>query len=381
MDETRILELVGGIYEAALDPSRLATMGEAVQRALDIESSIHFVSEKSTGRMLQLLSASENFDAAAQEDYANYYHERNEWFKRAVHREPPYVARGEELLDYRDFDRTEFCADWCRRVGIYHMIGCVYPIADGVVGGSGVHKTKRQGAFTDGEKRLYATLMSHFARALQLAHRLGHLEERQSLTLEVIDALDVGVMLVRADSTLVFANRISADLLRQRRWMVALGGRLRPIHHASAAAFARNVAGAASVDAGIGLGNGGLMRLRDPVGGGLSVLIAPFRSQASATDGRLAVVVFQAADTGRRSREAAIAQAYDLSEAEARLVAVLVQGATLVEAAARLRISANTAKTQLRAVFAKTGFSRQTQLVGNILANAAVKLAQDASSC
>lgn len=377
MDENRILELVGGIYEAALDPSRLAKMGEAVQRALDIESSIHFVSEKNTGRMLQLLSVSENFDAAAQKDYADYYHERNEWFKRAVHREPPYVARGEELLDYRDFDRTEFCADWCARVGIYHMIGCVYPIADGVVGGSGVHKTKRQGAFTDAEKRLYATLMSHFARALQVAHRLGHLEERQSLALHVIDALDVGVMLVRADSTLVFANRIAADLLRKRRWMVAVGGSLRPIHQASTAAFARNVADAATVDAGIGIGNGGLMRLRDPVGGGLSVLIAPFRSQASVFVGekRLAVVIFQAAAADGRAREDAISQAYGLSEAEARLVAALVQGATLVEAAARLNISPNTAKTQLRAVFAKTGFARQAELVGHILANAAVRVA------
>jgi DNA-binding CsgD family transcriptional regulator len=377
MDENRILELVGGIYEAALDPSRLATMGEAVQRALDIESSIHFVSEKNTGRMMRLLSVSENFDTAAQRDYADYYHERNEWFKRAVHREPPYVARGEELIDYRDFERTEFCADWCKRVGIYHMIGCVYSIADGIVGGSGVHKTKRQGAFTDAEKRLYAVLMSHFARALQIAHRMGHAEERQALTLEVIDTLEVGVMLVRADSTLVFANRIATNLLRQRRWLVALGGRLRPIHQASSPAFARNVANAASVASRIGIGNGGLMRLRDPVGGGLSVLIAPFRRPSSVFDlgGPLAAVIFQSVVPGCRSSETAIAQAYALSEAEARLVAVLVRGATLVEAATRLKISPNTAKTQLRGVFAKTGFTRQTELVSHVLANAAVKLA------
>jgi DNA-binding CsgD family transcriptional regulator len=377
MDENRVLELIGGIYEAALDPSRLATMGEAVQRALDIESSIHFVSEKNTGKMLQLLAVSSNFDTVAQRDYADYYHERNEWFKRAVHREPPYVARGEELLDYRDFDRTEFCADWCTRVGIYHMIGCVYPIADGVVGGSGVHKTRRQGAFTERETRLYATLMSHFARALQIAHRLGHLEQRQSLTLELIDTLDVGVILVRQDSTLVFANEVAADLLRRRRWMIAVGGRLRPIHHASAAAFSRNVSSAASVQMAIGLGNGGLMRLNDPVGEGLSVLIAPFRSQAATFvgDERCAAVIFQADDVGRGSREAAIAQAYGLSDAESRLVAMLVQGATLVEAAGRLKISPNTAKTQLRSVFGKTGFGRQAELVSHVLANAAVTLA------
>lgn len=52
-----------------------------------------------------------------------------------------------------------------------------------------------------------------------------------------------------------------------------------------------------------------------------------------------------------------------LTVAEARLTAVLAQGHSLVEAARRLGIAHNTAKVQLRAVFAKTGVNRQAQLV------------------
>lgn len=52
-----------------------------------------------------------------------------------------------------------------------------------------------------------------------------------------------------------------------------------------------------------------------------------------------------------------------LTMAEARLAAVLAEGHSLVEAARRLGIAHNTAKVQLRAVFAKTGVHRQAQLV------------------
>ncbi len=52
-----------------------------------------------------------------------------------------------------------------------------------------------------------------------------------------------------------------------------------------------------------------------------------------------------------------------LTLAEARLAAVLGEGLSLVEAARRLGIAHNTAKVQLRSVFAKTGVHRQAQLV------------------
>lgn len=53
-----------------------------------------------------------------------------------------------------------------------------------------------------------------------------------------------------------------------------------------------------------------------------------------------------------------------ITRAEARLCAVLAQGHSLVEAATRLGITRNTAKVQLRSIFAKTQVHRQSQLVG-----------------
>jgi DNA-binding CsgD family transcriptional regulator len=54
---------------------------------------------------------------------------------------------------------------------------------------------------------------------------------------------------------------------------------------------------------------------------------------------------------------------FGLTPAETRLLSRLLAGRTLEEAAAEFGIAISTAKTHLRAIFAKTGVARQADLV------------------
>jgi DNA-binding CsgD family transcriptional regulator len=58
-----------------------------------------------------------------------------------------------------------------------------------------------------------------------------------------------------------------------------------------------------------------------------------------------------------------MAAAFGLTGAEARVLAGLLSGRTLVETAAALGISTSTAKSHLENIFMKTGVSRQAELV------------------
>ncbi len=62
-----------------------------------------------------------------------------------------------------------------------------------------------------------------------------------------------------------------------------------------------------------------------------------------------------------------ISRLFGFTPAEANLAMLLANGLTLDEASAELAVSRNTARTHLRAVFAKTGVTRQTGLVRLIL--------------
>jgi DNA-binding CsgD family transcriptional regulator len=71
----------------------------------------------------------------------------------------------------------------------------------------------------------------------------------------------------------------------------------------------------------------------------------------------------------------ALIQLYGLTAAEARLTAALVNGERLEDYAVRQRISINTVRTQSKQIFAKTGLSRQADLIREVLANPALKAA------
>jgi len=64
---------------------------------------------------------------------------------------------------------------------------------------------------------------------------------------------------------------------------------------------------------------------------------------------------------------ALIAQAFDLTPAESRLTALIASGLSIDAAAARLRISRETARNHLKSAFSKTGTHRQQELIRLIL--------------
>jgi DNA-binding CsgD family transcriptional regulator len=287
------------------------------------------------------------------------------------HAEHDNPRRGEELIEESDFLRTEFCADWCPRVDIFHMIGCTYPLPGDLVGGSGVHRTRRQGAFDDADKRIYALLMGHFARAVELSLRLGISAGQDAVAPAIVEALDLGVILVDAERRVLQANRVAEAVLARRYWLTFVDGRLRSTHHGSLGLLSWRIAEAARTGAGVGLDPGTVLRLRAPGREALPVLIAPFRVATGAWGPRqpMAALLFRDPDGAVAPQGTSISAVHDLSPAEGRLVALLVAGFSLTKAASRAGISLNTAKTQLKSAFARTGFTRQTDLVAEIRAN------------
>jgi DNA-binding CsgD family transcriptional regulator len=72
--------------------------------------------------------------------------------------------------------------------------------------------------------------------------------------------------------------------------------------------------------------------------------------------------------TQRLSREV-VQRLFGFTHMEAGLALAIADGLTLEEAAERLGIKKNTARTYLRFIFCKTGVSRQSQLIRRLLGN------------
>lgn len=364
-----LLGAIDEFYEAALDPEGMARLGVALRRANGVQSSIAFLSNHRTGALERLIDVSKNFDPRAQRDYAAHYHSLNPWYKAATLHRPPYVARGQEMISERDLSRSEFGSDWCARTGIFHMIGGVQPVGDDIVIACGIHRPNEAEPFDAEEKRRYATALRHLGRAFRIAMRMGMATGRETISFELIERLEIGVMLLSGDGRLLHANAIAERLFRANRWFSCSGGRVRPIYPDDIVRFQAETKAAVGRVAASPDAAGASFPVRDPVDGMLLIQVLPFRPPQDLFGQAAALVLFQDPDLGETIVADRLRDAFGITPAEARLVAQLFVDHSLTAAAAALGISEATARTQLKSVFARTGFRRQSELLAAVGAN------------
>ena len=109
---------------------------------------------------------------------------------------------------------------------------------------------------------------------------------------------------------------------------------------------------------------------QDELGPGLDVMVTPVPQEGSIleADGmRPCAAVFLSRPGRAQVPWAPIAACLGLTPAEARLASHLAGGTSLEEASESLGVSIHTARTQLKAVFAKTGTRRQGELVALLM--------------
>jgi DNA-binding CsgD family transcriptional regulator len=377
LDDRALHAHVAELYEAVLEPERLKVLAPALWRSLGSEQGSLLVTEMPSVRVLDQVAASENIDAQAAADYDAYYFDKNTWYLHAGHLRPPFVVRGEELVEADTFERSEFYADWCARVGIYHMLGGAHPIRDGVMMFSALYRPRSASAFSAQDKGRFGIVLRHLGQVLRLADRMGTLRRERDVGLALLEALELGVMLLDASCRPLFVNRVAERALRGARWFIGGAHGVLPARQAEAREFERLVGEASRAGDG-GVSAGGVLRLPDADGEFLPVMVAPVRfgPERPGLARASAVVLFADPDALPDLDPASVGAAFGLTPTEGAIVAALATGKTLVQYADDADVSVNTAKSQLAAIFDKTGHSRQSGLVAEAAAHPVVQLAR-----
>lgn len=184
-----------------------------------------------------------------------------------------------------------------------------------------------------------------------------------------VEYADHPLLRVDETSTVVWMNGVAAEQLKHHHALLLSGGRLR----------ARGRADNQQLQAAIKWAAGLRRYARRQVGqsvaparyGALPIILGdPDADDREIcwiiADGGLVLVSFNDQQVTEQ-RLAAAAVLYRITPAQMRLAGLIVGGSSLVQAARRLGISINTARTQLRRMFEKTGVSSQTTLVCALL--------------
>jgi DNA-binding CsgD family transcriptional regulator len=369
--------LIGRTYDAAVDPTLwpavLVPLGDFCHGG-----AVLYHEEPVEGGARVFAAA--NLDLTWKDAYEAYYSKIKPWRDQLVRTRVGEVVPPSAWLEERLYRKTEYYNDCLAPQGLYyHLFMKLVPEQKGYLAVALV-RSRRADDFTAEERALGEALTPHLQRALRMSRHLHAAELQREAMLRGLEGLAVGVMLAAGDGRVLFANPVAEELLARGDGLAAPQQRLRAATPALTEELLRRIREAADLGAGAGPGAGeaGAFSLPARSGDRLSLLVCPFPIAAAGVVGPtvpVALVFVEGPEPMRTVRQDDLRRVYGLTAAEAKLVGALLAGTMLGDYAAASGISAETAKTQLRTVFAKTGQHRQADLIRHILANPILRLA------
>ncbi len=208
------------------------------------------------------------------------------------------------------------------------------------------------GAFPEASVPLLRRLAPALGQALALAEaRAGEERLRRAL-----DAVAGAILFAGPEAQVMHANRAGLTMLAAGVPLHLAGGRL-----AAAGAEATVALRAAIRAAAEGRTDGGLVPV--PLPGSVAPVAVHLLPLGGAAGGAAAALFLPDPAADPASGLPGLVAAYRLTGAEAALLAQLLRGATLADAASALHVAPSTARTHLAHLFAKTGTARQAELV------------------
>jgi len=197
------------------------------------------------------------------------------------------------------------------------------------------------------------------------------LEAQRSASLEALDHLAAGVILVDANAQVLFLNRAAQEIVDRKDGVSVGPAGLSAASSAETNELRRLIAECGMIASGLALKvSRGVMNISRPSARRpLSLLSIPLclefarRQLLKAGEIPSAILLISDPDAEPALHPSELQRSCGLTAAEARFALVLMTGKSVEEAAAQLGISVNTARTHLKRVLSKTGARRQGELL------------------
>lgn len=207
---------------------------------------------------------------------------------------------------------------------------------------------------------LLARIAPHLQRAGTLYDTLAGLRDGLALRDQVLDSLPTPLWLLDEGRHVAYRNAAAErHAALPDGALCEYNGQIRP-RHATASRLETAILQATGH-----AGSRRAARIAPPTAGGPDILVTPLSEDHPDNPLQRPLVAVSVVDPEQQNLR--INDLFQFSRAEARLASKLQEGLSLAEYAERQGIALSTARTQLRALFTKTGTHRQGELVSLLL--------------
>ncbi len=357
-------DLVQHIHASALTDSGWESIGDTLRRALSADSALLLrVGTKDNPEPWTRLIG---FNPESIAPYASHWARQDLWYRGAIERQRVavgMVSLDDQLIDRREFRASAFFNEFLRDFDTDRMINvCLIGPAQEAGYGAGALSFYRgvgKDPFSEEDAGLLSRVAPHLTIAAQNYWSARSCGVLQAAYPQALNAVGSALFVVQGNGRLIFANAAGEMLCRERKW-VQLSNQ-----HIIAAKNLRQPKALSDAIRRLRTGLGFTMVVTDELTNAQAVVsAAPISPDSNVTfRSHRAAFVWVTPVVPDRSAARAVARLFALTPAEEKLLGQLLQGEGLNEAAAALRISTHTARTQLKSVFRKTGYRSQVQLV------------------
>lgn len=295
-------------------------------------------------------------DPAYSRSYADTYSRINPLFSMSVLEMPEDDVRTlRRNVDLAKFERTRFFREWFAPQGWGDWACILISRSPSRLSQLVVARASGAGDYSDTEIARLRYLAPHFRRAAALGRLVGRFERRELGFASLLNGLKSAALLIDETGRVEFANaQGEAAFAAGDIFFVGADRRLH-VRDNRASQVVRDAAGGRTTipDSVIVSGANGKMTLST---------IPP-----SEATGDYAALFLSSQDPIQPPPGPLLQQLYGITPAETEVLRLLVTGQTVLEIADALDVTPRTVRAHIQGLFAKTGVSRQVDLVREVL--------------
>lgn len=362
--EERLDCLIGAIYETTLDSAKWTKVLELMAEYLGAIGGNLFLWDMAN--KVPLFGAHYGHAEETADLYNGYYVTLDPRLQLASTLDVGAWLNCHERFDPAFVRRSEFYQDFLIPSGVRYMIGAKFDESAEMSANIGIHRAPGQMPFGAAELAAAKRIDPHLRHAVRLHRHTEELRVRADLGARAIDALGLALFIVNGRGRIRHLNAAAEAVLnRSGEGLKVKAGCLFAVVSAGRAQLTGLLKEATRVP-----GRGSAMCLQRPSNlPAHQLFVTPLpASTALAGDWQEPLALVLLLRSGQRPTPIGMAVAlYRLTPAEARLASALLRGHSPEEYAGSAGIRISTVRTQLKALFLKTGTRRQAELVALLM--------------
>ncbi|MBP8924238.1 MAG: helix-turn-helix transcriptional regulator [Pseudomonadales bacterium] len=366
--------LILELYTAVTGPSKLTDFLERCCNLIGARLGSIVVWELRTNTVRYVDASSLPGDA--QEQYHRQYYSTDP-VKHALMLHPPrrfYLRH--ELVSDEEVRTHPYFTEWYKLLGYNDVCSAAIPLNEHYRCHLGFTRNVGDPPFTHQETDFLDLLLPHIEQSLALFNVMDQLTLMSDLAQEHLAQAGAGFIVLNEEGRATYTNRIARAMLASNSVIHEHEGLIRIDDRQAQTRFNTLVAECIAIAKYPIAMTGGAVSVPRPDGPALGIMVLPYRTHAtylrtSSDNNRATVTLFDPARP-RLDPPGILRQLYRLSESEVQVCWRLANGETLEDIAESMNIGKETVRSQLKRIFAKTGTSRQSELVRLVLVGPAL---------